>query len=89
MLFNLLDIKKLQVFKKIIYIIYRLRILEDTFCIEIQNAFWKRKTAMACKVQIKPIKNNPLSAKLKAKKNGLNNNSHVLKTKQTKINKNN
>jgi len=40
---------------------------------------------MACKVQIKLIKNNPLSAKLKAKKNGLNNSSlRVSKTKQTK-----
>ncbi len=31
---------------------------------------------MTCKVQIKPIKNNPLSAKLKAKKKALKVNNH-------------
>ncbi len=37
---------------------------------------------MTCKVQIKPIKNNPLSAKLKAKKKALKvNNSQSLKVK--------
>jgi hypothetical protein len=39
---------------------------------------------MTCKVQIKPIKNNPLSAKLKAKKKVLkSNNSPNLKLNET------
>ena len=38
---------------------------------------------MTCKVQIKPIKNNPLSAKLKAKKKALKINTQlILKQKQ-------
>jgi hypothetical protein len=41
---------------------------------------------MACKVQIKPIKNNPLAAKLKAKKKGLK--SHNLPSLKTNANKN-
>jgi hypothetical protein len=41
---------------------------------------------MACKVQIKPIKNNPLSAKLKAKKKALK--THNLPSFKTNANKN-
>jgi hypothetical protein len=38
---------------------------------------------MACKIQIKPIKNNPLAAKLKAKKKGLKtDNLQILKTNE-------
>jgi len=40
---------------------------------------------MTCKVQIKPIKNNPLSAKIKAKKKGFKSNS-LQKPKNTNIN---
>ena len=53
-----------------------MRILRNTI-LHNQNALRSqgRTKQMTCKVQLKPIKNNPLSAKLKAKKK-------TLKTKQ-------
>jgi hypothetical protein len=43
---------------------------------------------MGCKVQIKPIKNNPLTAKLKAKKKGLRtNNPSIMNVNSSEMNK--
>ncbi len=52
-----------------------MRILRNTI-LHIQNECRSqgRTKKMTCKVQIKPIKNNPLSAKLKAKKKALKSN---------------
>ena len=60
-----------------------MRILRNTI-LHIQNESRSqgRTKKMTCKVQIKPIKNNPLSAKLKAKKKALKaNDSPSLKQK--------
>lgn len=47
---------------------------DGSFILKKKNAFsgQERNRKMASKVQIKPIKNNPLFAKLKAKKKELN-----------------
>jgi hypothetical protein len=60
-----------------------MRILRNTI-LHNKNEFRSqgRTKKMTCKVQIKPIKNNPLSAKLKAKKKALKaNNPQSLKQK--------
>lgn len=53
-----------------------MRILRNTV-LHKRNEFrlQERKEKMTCKVQLKPIKNNPLAAKLKAKKKSLKVNS--------------